>query len=75
MVCIILEGLSLYLVIIMIILLLIVSLFSIVWAVLSNKRIFSLKTLLYRERKNVRCLIRKNFVLQLRNGEIDIDDK
>lgn len=73
--CIILEGLSLYLALFLMVLLLVIALISLVCTVLSDKRIVTLETLLYRENEKVKYLTRKNFALQLRNGEIDINEK
>lgn len=73
--CVILEGISLYLALILIVLLMAISFVSLVCTILSDKRIFMLETLLYKESEKVKYLMKRIFVLQLRNGEIDIDDK
>ena len=72
---IVLEGISLWLVLFIIVLMLIISFISILCAVLADKRIFTLESLLYEESEKVRYLIKKNFILQLKSGEFDVNDK
>lgn len=72
---IVLEGVSLCLVLIMIVLLLVISIGCVICAILSDKRGFILEDLLLVENEKVRKLTKENFVLKLRCGEFDIDEK
>ena len=72
---IVLEGISLYLVLVLTVLLLAISTISLICTVLSDKRIHILETLLYKESEKVKYLSKKIFVLQIKNGDIDIDEK
>ncbi len=73
--CIVLEGLSLYALLIMIVLLLVVAVGSIVSAILSDRRNFTLINLLLRENNRVKNLIKENFILRIRHGEFYIDEE
>lgn len=72
---IVLEGISLYLFLTLVILLLLISLVSLICAVLSDKRNFILGNLLLRENNKVRNLVKENFVLKLKCGEFRVDEE
>ena len=72
---IVLEGTSLYLVMIMIAILMFITLGCILFVIVSDKRGFVLKSLLAKEKEKVMNLSKENFVLRLRCGEFDIDEK
>ncbi len=71
---IVLEGMSFYLFFMLMILLLLISLGSIICAVLLDKRNFVLGNLLLAENNKVRQLVKENFVLKLKCGEFDFDE-
>ena len=70
-----LEGISLYLVLIMIVLILAISIGCVICVILSDKRGFVLENLLIKERKKVCVLVKENFVLKLKCGEFEIDEE
>ncbi|MBQ6884357.1 MAG: hypothetical protein IJN56_01315 [Clostridia bacterium] len=72
---IVLEGLGFYLVLIMVILMLLISIGCVIYAVLSDKRGFILEDLLLANNEKVKKLTKENFVLKLKHGEFDIDEK
>lgn len=72
---IVLEGISLYLFLALVIFLVLISLVSLICAVLSDRRNFIIGNLLLRENNKVRNLIKKNFVLKLKCGEFNIDEE
>lgn len=72
---IVLEGISLCLFFVFLILLLLCSIGSLICAVLSDKRGFINKLLLSRKNEEIKNLIKENFVLKLKCGEFDIDEK
>lgn len=72
---IVLEGISLYLFLALVILLVLISLVSLICVVLSDRRNFILGNLLLRENAKVRNLIKENFVLRLNRGEFNVDEK
>lgn len=72
---IVLEGISIYIFLILIILLLIISLLCLICAVLSDKRNFVLGNLLSQENKKVNLLQRENFILKLKSGEFEVDEE
>ena len=72
---IVLEGLSLYVFLVVIILILVISIGSIICAILSDKRLFVLENLLLTQNEKVRNLIKENFILRLKCGEFEIDEK
>lgn len=71
---IVLEGVSLYLFLMLVILLLLISLGSVICMMLLDKRNFVLGNLLSEEINKVRLLIKENFVLKLKCGEFDFDE-
>ncbi len=72
---IVLEGICLYLFLALVILLVLISLVSLICAVLSDRRNFILGNLLLRENNKVRNLIKENFVLRLNYGEFNVDEE
>lgn len=72
---IVLEGMSLYLFLILIILLLLISIVSLICAILSDKRNFALEGLLSKNNDRLKLLTKENFILKLRCGDFDIDEK
>lgn len=70
-----LEGISLYLVLTMIILTLAISIGCLICVILSDKRIFILENKLLQEKEKFNKLMKENFVLKIRCGEFDIDEK
>lgn len=72
---IVLEGLTLYSFLILVVLLLIIATVSLICVVLSDKRNFVLCSLLSRENSRVRNLLKENFVLKLKYGELNVDEE
>ena len=72
---IVLEGISLYLFLALVILLVLISIVSLICAVLSDRHNFVLGNLLLRENNKVRNLIKENFVLKLKCGEFGVDEE
>lgn len=72
---IVLEGISLYLFLIMTMLLLLISAGCLICVVLLDKRGFFLNILLSRKNDEIKNLVKENFVLRLKSGELDIDEK
>jgi len=70
---IVLEGTSLYLFLLLVILLMLITLGSLICAVLSDRRNFILKNLLVNENKTVKKLMKENFVLILKSSDLNID--
>lgn len=70
---IVLEGVSLYLALLLIILLVAVAIVSLICAVLTDKRNFILDNLLTKENAKVKILVKENFILRLKCGEIDFE--
>ena len=71
--CIILEGIGLWIAVILVVLLLTVLLVSLLCVVWSNKKITSLEAQLRNKDMKLSLLLRKNFLLNLKYGEFDID--
>ena len=72
---IVLEGLSLYLFFILVVLLLLVTLGSLICVAVIDKRKFALGNMLLIENNKVRQLDKENFVLKLKCGEFDFDEQ
>ncbi len=72
---IVLEGIGLYIVLIMILLLLVITVGCIICLILSDNRRLILEDLLLDENEKVRDLSKQNFLLKLKCGEFDIDEK
>lgn len=72
---IVLEGVSLYLVLALIIILLLICLCCLICVMLSDKRVFLLENLLLRKIDEIKSLNRKNLMLKIKCGELDIDEK
>ena len=71
---IVLEGLSLYLFFILVVLLLLVTLGSLICVAVIDKSKFALGYMLLIENNKVRQLDKENFVLKLKCGEFDFDE-
>ncbi len=71
---IVLEGLSLYLFFVLVVLLLFVTLGSLICVAVIGKRNFALGNMLLTENNKVRQLVKENFVLKLKCGEFDFDE-
>ena len=71
--CIILEGIGLWIAVILVVLLLTVLLVSLLCIVWSDKKITSLEAQLRNKDIKLSLLLRKNFLLNLKYGEFDID--
>ncbi|MBR3592371.1 MAG: hypothetical protein IKL46_05915 [Clostridia bacterium] len=71
--CIILEGIGLWIAVILVVLLLTVLLVSLLCVVWSDKKITSLEAQLRDKDIKLSLLLRKNFLLNLKYGEFDID--
>ena len=71
--CIILEGIGLWIAVILVVLLLTVLLVSLLCVVWSDKKITSLAAQLRNKDIKLSLLLRKNFLLNLKYGEFDID--
>ena len=71
--CIILEGIGLWIAVILVVLLLSVLLVSLLCVVWSDKKITSLEAQLRNKDIKLSLLLRKNFLLNLKYGEFDID--
>lgn len=72
---IVLEGVSLYMFLALILFLLIISLCCLVCVVLSDKRLFILNNILSSKNIEIIKLNRENLILKIRCGELDIDEK
>ena len=72
---IVLEGLSLYLVIVLMILLLIVSLGCLMCLIILDRKNFYLEELILRKDRKIKKLIQDNFILRIKCGELDIDER
>lgn len=70
-----LEGISLYALIFMIILLVLISFASIFSVVLSKVENAKLTTLLLTENNKVKMILKKNFKLKIKCGELNVDEK
>ena len=71
--CIILEGIGLWIAVILVVLLLTVLLVSLLCVVWSDKKITSLEAQLRNKDIKLSLLLRKNFLLNLKYGEFDND--
>lgn len=71
---IVLEGLSLYLFFVLVVLLLLISAGSLICVAIIDKRNFALGNMLLTENNKVRQLVKENFVLKLKCGEFDFDE-
>ena len=71
--CIILEGIGLWIAVFLVVLLLTVLLVSLLCVVWSDKKITSLEAQLRNKDIKLSLLLRKNFLLNLKYGEFDID--
>ena len=71
--CIILEGIGLWIAVVLVVLLLTVLLVSLLCVVWSDKKITSLEAQLRNKDIKLSLLLRKNFLLNLKYGEFDID--
>ncbi len=71
--CIILEGIGLWIAVILVVLLLTVLLVSLLCVVWSDKKITLLEAQLRNKDIKLSLLLRKNFLLNLKYGEFDID--
>lgn len=72
---IVLEGISLFVVIIMIIVLLIVSLCSLICVMMCDKRVFALEQTLADKNEEIKILNRENLMFKIKCGELDIDEE
>ena len=72
---IVLEGISLFVVIIMIIVLLIVSLCSLIFVMMCDKRVFALEQTLADKNEEIKILNRENLMFKIKCGELDIDEE
>ena len=72
---IVLEGVSLYLFLALVLFLLIISLCCLVCVVLSDKRLFILNNVLSSKNIEIIKLNRENLILKIRCGELDIDEQ
>lgn len=72
---IVLEGISLYIFLLLIILLVLISFVCIAYATLSEIKNNRLADILQKETKKVKKLFKENFILKLKCGEFNTDDK
>ncbi len=72
---IVLEGVSLYLVWSLIIILLLICLCCLICVVLSDKRLFILENLLSRKNEEIKSLNRENLMYKIKCGELDINEE
>lgn len=72
---IVLEGVTLYIIVALIALLLLITFGSLICVVLLDKSKFTVTNLLLRENEKVKILLKENFVLRLRCREFNIDEK
>ena len=71
---IVLEGVSLYLFMVLTFLLLLISVGSLICAIISDKRGFILENLLSRKNYEIKNLIKENLMLRIKCGEFDIEE-
>ena len=72
---IVLEGISLYMFLALVILLVLISIASLIIAISADNRNSILAKLLTDEQRKVRLLLKANFKLKLKHGELDFDDE
>lgn len=72
---IVLEGISLYMFLALVILLVLISIASLIIAISADNRNSILAKLLTDEQRKVKLLLKANFKLKLKHGELDCDDK
>lgn len=72
---IVLEGISLYLFFILIILLLFITIVSLICVMLSDRRNFMLKGLLLKSNDRLKLMAKENFILRIRCGDLILDEK
>lgn len=72
--CIILEGMSLYLFLLLIVLLLVISIVCLINTVIADKRSYTLTTELEQEQQKTQMLLKHIFRLKLIYGDFDIND-
>lgn len=68
---IILEGISLYLFLILLILLFLISLGCLIYSILADRRICFLENLLEAEKRKVQFLNKRNLILKIKCGEFE----
>ena len=73
--CIVLEGVTLYIFLILVVLLMMVAVISLVCSIVGDKRNFAITNLFLQEQETVRRLARENFILKIRCGEFEIYDE
>lgn len=72
---IVLEGISLYLFLILILLLLFITIVSLICVMLSDRRNFVLKGLVLKSNDRLKLILKENFILKIRCGDFNIDEK
>lgn len=72
---IVLEGISLYMFFILIILLIIITIVSLICVILSDRSNFMLKGLLLKSNERLKLIAKENFILKIRCGDLNLDEK
>ena len=70
-----LEGIGLYALYAVLVLLVTVAIGSIICVIITDRRNLMLEQLLLKEKEKVRFLHRENFILKLKSGEINFDEE
>ena len=72
---IVLEGISLYVFAVIVILLLLLAVGGILCIVLSDRQLFVFKVLLAKKDNDIKNLMKENFLLKIKSGEFDTDEE
>ncbi len=72
---IVLEGVSLYVFLTSLLLLVVIAVLSLGIAVLTDRKNCALNDLFMKEHKKVKMLVKENFILRLKYGEINVDEE
>ncbi len=72
--CIVLEGVSIYLTVILLVLIISISFACIICAVNADRRLFTVNEMLKTEREKNEILNKENFRLKLKYGELNCDE-
>lgn len=71
---IVLEGISLYIFLVVTFFLLVTAVVSLICAMVSDRHRFCLETVIDRKNNEIGYLVRENLVLKIKCGDLEIDD-
>lgn len=72
---IVLEGISLYIFAAVVVLLLLMAIGGILCVVLSDRQVFILKAMLAKKESEIKILMKENFLLKIKSGELETDEE